>query len=237
MPALAELLIRKLSFRWTLGLLAILCLVPAISAGWADPQPEEQSGNLKMVLEDPILWMTALALVFYMPLEGVIGTWTTTYLTDLGFVERRAAWLLSAFWLSFLASRLLFAFLQQHNTLPPWSNPWVILGLALFSAMALGNLAGAARRESAAWGLIIVGAAFGPIFPTLCGIVLQRFPHDQGTAYGAMFAIGATGSLLLPPAIGAFARRYTVQRALGATTIVALLLAAVVMVLGLWLRV
>ena len=36
--------------------------------------------------------------------------------------------------------------------------------------------------------------------------------------------------------LGAFARRHTVQRAFGVTTIVALSLAAVVLVLGLWVR-
>lgn len=237
MPALAELLIRKLSFRWTLGMLALLGLIPAVAVGWTDHLPEVRpGGDLTQVVEDPILWLAALAFMYYSPLEGVVGTWATTYLTDLGFAERRAAWLLSGFWLSFLASRLVCAFLQQHNTLPPWSNPWVLLGLAVLSAVALGNLAQAPRRDSAAWGLILVGAAFGPIFPTLVGIVFHRFPNDQGTAYGAMFAIGATGSLILPPAIGAFARRYSVQRAFGVTTIVALLLAAVVLVLGLWVR-
>lgn len=237
MPALAELLIGKIGFRWTLGLVAMLCLAPAVTASWTDqfPLAPPSGGDLTKVIEDPIIWLAALAFLLYFPLEGVVGTWATTYLTNLGYSERRAAWLLSAFWMSFLASRLLCAFLQQHNTLPPWSNVWVLVGLAVFAAIALGNLAGTSRRESAARGLMFVGAAFGPIFPTLVGIVFHRFPDDRGTAYGAVFAIGATGSMIVPPAIGAFARRHSVQRALGVTTIIALLLAAVALVLGLWM--
>jgi len=120
----------------------------------------------------------------------------------------------------------------------PAAEPWVVVGLALLAAVALGNMTGAPGRGGAAWGLLLLGLFFGPIFPTLVAILLNTFPEGQhGTAYGAMFALGASGSLVVPPLIGAYARKYTVQKALGPTTVVALLLAAAALVLGLWLRV
>ena len=64
----------------------------------------------------------------------------------------------------------------------------------------LGNLAGTHARWNAALGLLLVGALFGPIFPTLVGILFEHFDnkHVQGTAFGAMFAI-VTGKLVVPP--------------------------------------
>jgi fucose permease len=100
--------------------------------------------------------------------------------------------------------------------------------------VVLGNLSGTRNRATAAWGLLAVGALFGPIFPTLVGTLFRAFDEpQQGTAYGAMFAFGTTGSLILPPVIGAYARRTSVRKALRIPTVVALLLASSALVLAL----
>jgi sugar phosphate permease len=62
-----------------------------------------------------------------------------------------------------------------------------------------------------------------------------HFPQARGTAYGAMFAIGAVGNLILPPLFGVYARRTTVQRAMVIPMVVALLLALVTLFFGLCL--
>jgi fucose permease len=244
-PALAEVLIRRAGFRRTMILLALFCLaltvVTILTPAGAFPSratPEElptQHADVGKILSDPVLWLTGLVFLLYGPLEGAMGTWATTYLTELGYREGRAALLLSGFWLTFLAARLMTAIWLQQGVLPEDSEPWVILVLALVAAVALGNLAGTHKRGSAGAGLLLVGAAFGPIFPTLVGILFKHFePYQRGTAYGAMFAIGATGSLFLPPLIGAYARRTSVRKALRIPAVVALLLAAAVLLLALW---
>jgi fucose permease len=232
-PLLADLLVRRIGFKWTLGVLAMFCLLPAVAGTVPEFPKGPPGGDLSAVVQSPILWLAALGLFLYVPLEGVVSTWATTYLTELGVRERRAAVLLSGFWCLFLAARLLASFLH----VPPSADPWVVVGLALLAAVVLGNMTGSPGKGGATWGLLLLGAFFGPIFPTLVAIVLKRFSENQGTAYGTMFALGATGSLILPPVIGAYARRRTVQKALGLATVVALLLAAAALVLGLWLRV
>ncbi len=181
------------------------------------------------------VWLAGIVFLFYGPIEGALGTWTTTLLTNMGFRERRAVWLLSGFWLTFLLARLATYYFQHHDIPPTWGNPWLILVLGLLAAIFLGNLAQAPSRIRAALGLLGLGACLGPIFPTLVGIIFQdsRLKQQPGTAYGAMFAIGATGSLLLPPLIGAFARRRRVQTALHIPMILALLMAAAALVLAL----
>ena len=96
-------------------------------------------------------------------------------------------------------------------------------------------MAGARKSFSAALGLILVGLFFGPIFPTLVGIVFDEFQQTRGTAYGAMFALGSFGNLLLPPLIGAYARKATVQRAMRIPMILALTVALAAFVLTLYL--
>jgi fucose permease len=235
-PALADLLLHTVRFRSTLGLLALLCLVPAGVAlfvpGSQLPVPAPQ-GDLASVLRSPLLWLSGLVFFLYGPLEFAIGTWATTYLTDHHYRPTRAAWLLSGFWLTFFAARLGMAFLEGGDVLPRESEAWVILFLALLSAVALGNLAGASTKGNAGLGLLVLGAFLGPIFPTLMGGVFEAFPDHRGTAYGAVFTLGSVGSLLLAPFIGRRAQATSVQQSLGILMLLALALTFAALVLGL----
>jgi fucose permease len=230
-PTLADLLLRTLDFRKTVAALALLCLVPALVAAVSFTEPtrafdaSEQQAGLAVVLGDARIWWTGLVFLLYAPLEFAVSTWGTTYLTsDLAYGERRAAWAMSFFWLAFLASRVLMTVLMQESWLgEAWAKPLLFV-LALAAAAAVGNLAGAAGRPHAAWGLVLLGLALGPIFPTLIAVAVAPFPGKRGTAYGAMFAVGSLGSLFLAPLIGAFARGKTVRRALHLLAILSLLL-------------
>jgi fucose permease len=238
-PVLSEWLIRRMEFRRAVGILAILCLAPAVMTAWTAGEALEiprQRGDLWPVLSHPFLWLAGLVFFLYGPMEASLGTWATTYLTDLGVRERRAAWLLSGFWLTFLAARLSTALLQEHHILRQGaSEPWLLVGLALAAGVFLGNMAGARTGFSAATDLLFVGLFFGPIFPTLVGILLEypEFKQKQGTAFGAMFAIGATSNLIVPPLIGMYARRANVQHAIRIPAVLALVLAVASLVLGL----
>jgi fucose permease len=237
-PTLVDLLIRGLGFRKALGVLALGFLIPFV-VGFLTPAQafafrHAEAGDLWFVLSNPIVWLAGLVFLLYSPLEGCLGTWATTFLTQLGHSERRAAFLLSGFWLSFLASRLVMSFVQ-HTMLRENTEPWVILVLAVVAAVVLGNLAGTLARANATRGLLVVGALLGPICPTLAGILFNKFDREQATAYGAMFALGASGNLVLAPLIGMYARGHSIQSALRIPMMMALLLAAGALALGLML--
>src|SRR5207253_1680580 len=119
--------------------------------------------HLVQVLSTPVVWLAALAFLLYAPIEGALGTWAGTYLTDLGHRPRRVAAWLSAFWLTFLGARLLAAWFQQRAlVLGQGSEPWFIGCLAFLAAVALGNLAGTRRPTAAARGLLVLGGLLGP---------------------------------------------------------------------------
>lgn len=235
-PALADVLIRGFGFRRALSLLAVVALLPALAAGLGPASAfhlvRDHPTEVGQAVIQPVVWLTGLVFVLYCPLEGALGTWATTYLTGLGDSPRRAARMLSAFWLAFLGSRLLAFILQYQGVLPHWTDPWVILILALLAAVVLGNLAGAHRRTTAGFGLIVVGALLGPIFPTLVGALFDAVePAGWGTAFGVMYAIGSVGGILFPPVIGAYARRHSVRMAFRIPTLMALALAGAALVL------
>jgi fucose permease len=234
-PVLADVLLRTLEFRRTVSLLALLCLVPAVACvlpGNLSLTEQASRSTLQGLIESPLLWLAGLVFFFYAPLEGSLSIWATTYLTELGHGEHRAAWLLSGFWTTFLASRLLAAF-ALHRLPETWNPWWPMVLLALLAAVVLGNISGTARPRRARLGLLVLGFLLGPIFPTLVAMLFRWHPQAQGTAYGLMFAIGSLGSLILAPVIGASARRRNVQTALRIPMLLALWLTAAALLFGL----
>jgi fucose permease len=233
-PVTADVILPRIGFRRTMGLAALLCLVPALAAALTSDFPAPRAGTLERVLNDPVLGLVCLICLLYGPLENMIGTWSGAYLADMGIRERRAAWLVSAFWVVFLGSRLLTAFLLERGIIT--SGPevvWLVLLPALITGVALGNLAGTTSATLAAWGMLMVALLLGPILPTLAGVAYRRFPDEPGTALGALYGLGALGSLVLVPVIGLYARRTSPHRALHVPAVVALVLTAAGLVLQL----
>jgi fucose permease len=238
-PLAAAFLVRRTSLPVALTLLGGLALVPALlSLGvdfaaltpGTDPAPNADSGaapGVGLLLGDRVLWLCGLALFFYGPLEASMGAWATTYLGERGVPEVAASNLLSGFWLAFMLSRLAAAF-----ALPAGRETTLILGLALACvAVMLGVVF--SRTPPMAKGLVLVaGALFGPIFPTLMAVLLAHFaPAVHGRAVGLLFAIGGLGWTVIPALIGAYARRAGVQRGFSIAVAAAVGLSLIALVL------
>jgi fucose permease len=235
-PTLTDLLLRTVAFRKALAVLALVCLVPAVAAAlmWpAGQKPEpRQAGELIEVLTDHRILLAGIAFLFYAPLEFAVSTWGSTYLTaDQGYEESRAAWVMSFFWLAFLVGRLLATWLFHWLSADTGAAAWIIFLLAIAAAAMMGNLAGAGKPRSGAWGIILLGLALGPIFPTLVAYALHTAPNAPGTAYGAVFAIGSAGSAALAPLLGLLMRGKSVMRGLRLLAPVGLLLVLVALAL------
>jgi fucose permease len=237
-PALTDVLLRALGFRRTVGLLAVLCLAPALFAALTPGdafvivlrgEPGQAPLDLVGLAYSPGLWLAAAVFFFYAPLEGTVGVWTTSYLMEKGEGEHAAAWMLSGFWASFLLSRLLIALWDP----PAGWLPALLVAPPLLTAVALGNLSGTASVSSARLYLLALGFLLGPVFPTLVGTVFDAFKEEPGAAYGTMFAFGSLGSLALAPLIGARAHRRSVQAAFVIPMILALLMTAAALVFAL----
>jgi len=235
-PLVVTVLIRWVVFPLALTLLGALCLLPAalavgvdfsaLAAGAAPGAVSDQ--GMGTLLGDPVLWLCGLAMFFYGPLEASLGAWATTYLGDQGVGETTASGLLSAFWLAYMAARLVTAF-----SLPPGRETSLILVLAL---ACVGVLTGVVRSRSRPLAMALVvgaGAIFGPIFPTLLAVLLGHFsPVLHGRAVGMLFAVGGVGWTAIPLLIGAHARRAGVQRGFWIAVAAAVGLSAVALALA-----
>lgn len=238
-PLAVVLLLRWIRFTPALLVLAILVLVPpmlavgvdfsALAPG-ADQEAAPATADLGMaaVLVHPVVWLCALAMFFYTPVEAATAAWTTTYLGDKGVTERAASGLLSAFWLTFMTARLVTAF-----CLPPGSEMALIIGLSLACVLVLTGVVLSRSRAMAVAMVIAAGFVFGPIFPTLMAVLLGHTePSLHGRVVGLFFAVGGVGWTTIPMLIGAYARRTSVQRGFLVAVASAVGLCAVVMMLA-----
>jgi fucose permease len=228
-PVLIDLLLRSMDLRRAVSIIATLCLVPALLAAMTPTQDLEWTRdgvNLNQLVFEKTMWLAAAVFFLYAPLEAAINIWTTTYLTDMGHSERKAAWMLSGFWAAFLASRLLTALALHRWHALRAADVWLIVACALLVAVLLGNLVGTASPGAAWRGIILLGFLLGPIFPTLVGALFEDLEHAEirgyATAYGMLFAVGSVGSIVLGPVIGLRVRRHNVQTAFRIPIVVAI---------------
>src|SRR5262249_53260339 len=166
------------------------------------------AAGLTDLLASPTLWLCGLALFFYGPLEASMAAWATTYLGEQGVPEQKASTVLSGFWLAYMLSRLLTAF-----TLPAGREAALILAAALVCAGVLLAVVLSRGRPLAVVLVVLAGAIFGPVFPTVLAVLLAHtHPSTHGRAVGLFFAIGGIGWTLIPIFIGAYARQRGVRR-------------------------
>ncbi len=219
-PLAVSTLLRRTSFAAALSILAAVAALPIALALGVDfasiasrgpaaasetPQIPAGFGTL---LRDPIMWLCGFALFFYAPLEACTSAWATTYLGEKGISEKSASNYLSAFWLAFIAARFVTAF-----TLPDGHETTLICVMAVASIAVLAGVVTSRGGGFAAAMVIAAGFAYGPIFPTLMGVLLGHFDRAiHGRAVGLLFAIGGVGWTVTPMLIGAYARRTSVQR-------------------------
>lgn len=236
-PLVIAYMLRRAGYTWAVLVWAGLALLAGVLALFVDfagllqklaeakgGAPPATDVGVGALLSDPIMWLTALALVFYAPMEATMAAWATTYLGDKGVSEGRAATLLSGFWLAFMGSRLATALLVWRFGPPPEDTAAnIALSVSLiiaFSVLCILVWAGAVfspGRAAAGTVVVLAGLVFGPTFPTIIGVLTGHVSQDispalAGRAVGLFFAVGGIGWSVIPMLIGAYARKTSVQR-------------------------
>lgn len=234
-PWAAEALVQRGGWRRSLLLLALGGALPAIIA-LVTPWPARiahPASEASGVFGDPILWVGSLVGLLVVPLEAALATWAANNFGTFGFRLRTATSLLAGFWAALLGSRLITALILGSVAWPPGKQAWLLVGLGLGLAIALGNLAGAVGRTSITSGLLFVGLFCGPIYPTLVGLLLTRHADEPGTAFATVQALGALGILTMTPIAAYFGQHASVQHALRVPLLAGLLLSAAGLVISL----
>lgn len=127
--------------------------------------------------------------------EASLGGWISTY---------AGPWALVAYLLPFTLSRLVAA--RFTTRVKP--VPFVV-------ACAVASAAGCAlivlSRPAAIAGAVIAGIAVAPVYPTVLALAADRYRASAGTIFGLLFAVGLSGGVLFPFAVGHIGQHFGVR--------------------------
>jgi MFS transporter, FHS family, glucose/mannose:H+ symporter len=176
---------------------AALAAMPALHAHPAQ-EPDASStraSNIASMLPAPFIWTAGILIFFYVGGEAALGGWAPTYLArSLTVDAARAATITSMFWLSLCIGRLLGTVGGLHLTAEK------LLLVSILGAMAGGLVL--VLGHGLLWitviALMLLGACFGPIYPTMAAIVTARAPRMAGTAMSRIGVAASIGGMVLP---------------------------------------
>ncbi|PXY00255.1 MFS transporter [Halomonas sp. LBP4] len=180
---------------WAVALYCLLLLKPL--AGQASPQPGRSDGGERPSPPPRDSWRLAIFLLMfglYVGMEITFAGWITAYATLSGMAPGDAALLVTLFWLTLSAGRLLAIPLLRRFS--PWRvlRGCLVLGLATALGLHLGwlPLPGVA---------LLFGLAASAIFPTLFGLS-NRLMAMNGRTTGLIFLAAGSGAMIVPSLTG-----------------------------------
>ncbi len=250
-PLLFVVLYKRVGFEVGLFAIAALAALPFFAAIGQNLGGGDLNGDLASAFEgfsallvDRTIWLLGLTLMCWVIIESASAGWATTLVAESApqgekpeISDRIAARALSAFWLCFMGSRLIAAFLIHGASLEPaelvQTTQFVQIGIAVLAAASMLCLVMTRSRPWVVCQIIFIGFICGPFFPNLIG---QLFSHLEavdkmaygGRSVGMLFACASVGWTLLPMAMGFIAVRHGIRRAFLLPAIVALVMLALI---------
>jgi len=211
-------------WRWAFGLaglgpLAVALVVPFLTM---PASPAVDTSVKFAVYRRPVLWLGAFALFVYCGVEWGVGAWFPSYWKAIpAAAGLDPAWATSAFWLTFAVGRFVVG---------GWADRWGFvrfLGLTIGLTVVLVTLwilfpqPGAALVWVLLFGFVIAGQ-----YPTFVAYISQRYPESSGQVTSLLSVFASLGTLVWPPAVGAWAAARGIEALPWAQLLMALMMAA-----------
>ena len=238
-PLLIVFIIRSLglSYHTALIIIAVLCILFMVLA-LVTSFPVATTGfkfsmAVKLLL-NPAVIIAALAMFCYTSLESSVTTWIKKLMEELFGINSnldasaRAGVVLSLFGVAMMAGRFLTSSIKNLTAI----GTKVITFSTILAIISIILMIVAKGPAMGIIGVILAGIAFAPIFPTIIGVTFSKFePGLYGSIFGIVFATGLLGGTFVPKLIGNLSVGSTVQQSL----IVALIIAAILLVISLFI--
>lgn len=236
-PTIIAMLLGTMGYKKTVSLIGILLFVPivfAIIAKFPEPDKGFVIADSIGLLTHPAVLVGGAALFCYIALESSMAGFITTYLKSHSLSDKSAGLILSTFWISLMAARLITAIF-----LTGIEPAMIVPALAVIAVIAIAMMVYAPSPAVGILGTILAGFSFGPIFPTLVGVCFAKTDAiangTGGSVFGLIFAIGLSGGIIVPMLIGKFAASLSIRQSMKIALAVSVALVAVSA--GLWLAV
>src|SRR5512133_2073836 len=181
------------------ALLAAVCAIAYAILGF----PPAREGGSTSILESfkavryPGVLLFGFLLFFESGNESAMTGWTSTWATSMGASVRNATLILALLQGMMMLGRLLAAPVLRHV-----SKTRLVLASAIGGFISIAILLTAKSVPLLALGAGLTGLAFASIYPTVLALAGDRYQRYAATVFGILFAIGLSGGMFYPWAIG-----------------------------------
>ncbi len=212
MPLLLSALRQSFDFQPIVAAAGLLALAASLLFLVVKFPPAKQVQGISMkqvgtLVKDMTLILIALFLFFQSAFEGLINNWTTTYLIERVGAPQSAALIgLSLYVAGMTVMRLLIGSLFRQM---PEKRLLSISFVIILTALLLFRL-GTTMVQAGA-GLFLLGSGLAAGFPTMLGLVGNRYPHLSGTAFSFVLVIALLGNMAVNYAMGLVAGNYGIR--------------------------
>lgn len=192
-----------------------IAVIPALF-GWfyvrtrfaARPVPPAPSPrDILTGLRTPGAVLFSLLLFFQFGNEWSVAGWLPLFLSQrLGISPVTSLLMLALYWLALLVGRV-----AAQWVLPRVSHSQLLGASVLASIFGCVILLATDNRFGAVTGILLLGAAFAPIYPLVVEKIGHRFPFYQPGSYNGIFSFAIAGGLLAPCALGYLASYWGIR--------------------------
>lgn len=177
---------------WVLALLFVPSIIAVLRL--PDPAPSiEESSSKPTAAGYRMVIIASVFLALVVGVEVSVSGWVATYATTLDLMGRASAGLLTSAFLGMILLGRLVAIPLSDRLSPRVFVSFLLIGCFLSVAVLV-----LVRSNLALWaGVMALGLVFGPLFPTILGLVERRV-HVTGSMNGIYFIGGAIGAMSFP---------------------------------------
>jgi len=191
------------------------------------PSADPQARALLAEIKTPGAVLFSLVLFFQFGNEWAIAGWLPLFLSQrLGMSPADSVLILAMYWMALLVGRLVAQWM-----LPLVRHTRLLVGSVLMAMFACTILLDTNNSFGAVTGVLLLGAAFAPIYPLVVEKIGHRFPYYHPGFYNGIFSFAMVGGLLAPCMLGYFVWLLDVRAVMGlplvGSVIVFLLLALI----------
>ncbi|MBP1657614.1 MAG: transporter, partial [Bacteroidetes bacterium] len=170
------------------------------------PAPKQQQGfplaRGLSLLKETTLILFGFILFFQSGMEGMMNTWTTTFLQQKAFATQEdALFALSCLVAGLAATRLVLS--RALKLLSPWGALFMSTALIAVGVVLLWT---AGTYAVALAGLVLTGIGFAAVFPVVLGAIGDAYASFSGTAFGIALVIALGGNTILNYLVGVVAQ-------------------------------
>ena len=191
---------------WRIPFLVAGGVTALVAAGWGsllshDTTPASAASASGGRAHSRLAVVLAVLLGLYVGTETGIGAWLTKYMVSARQVSLPyAGTTLSLYWLGLAAGRLVLSGVAHRI-----SEERLILGLTLFSSLALAGSVMAGNSWLAALCFAGTGLGFSGIFPAVIALGGRLHPHRTAAVTSILIAGAGIGGIVIPWTMSAIA--------------------------------